>query len=307
MHTYEICCVGHLTLDKIVTPKETVYMSGGASFYFSHAVSNLASDYVLVTGLAESELKAVDALRQKGVEVEVMLCKNSVYFENIYGENQDDRTQRVLAKADPFEMNAMKDIEAQYFHIGALLADDFSNEFVEALSDRGKISIDCQGYLREVRGEKVYPVDWADKLEVLKYVDVLKANEMEMKVLTGTTDVYEAARLLNSWGIKEVLLTLGSMGSVLFDGAKFTKIPAFKADVVDATGCGDTYMAGYLYKRAKGASMEEAATFAAAMATIKIELFGPFTGTEQDVQYAIETRERMIPSEETLASLKDLE
>ena len=150
----------------------------------------------------------------------------------------------------------------------------------------------------------MYPVDWADKLEVLKFVDVLKANEMEMKVLTGTSDVYKAARLLNSWGVKEVLLTLGSMGSVLYDGENFTMIPAFKAEVVDATGCGDTYMAGYLYKRAKGESVEEAARFAAAMATIKIEAFGPFTGTEEDVQTAMEKREISIPTEDILASLE---
>lgn len=307
MHNYEICCVGHLTLDKIVTPKETVYMSGGASFYFSHAISKLNSDYILVTGLAESELKAVEALREKGVKVEVMLCKNSVYFENIYEENQNNRKQRVLAKADPFVMEAMGDIHANYFHVGALLADDFTNDFVEALSKRGKISIDCQGYLREVRGEQVFPVDWNDKKDVLKYVDVLKANEMEMKVLTGTTDVYKAAQLLNSWGVKEVLLTLGSMGSVIYDGETFTKIPAFKAEVVDATGCGDTYMAGYLFKRAKGASMAEAATFAAAMATIKIESFGPFTGVEDDVNKVIKTREQMMPTEEILATLKELD
>lgn len=303
MTNYDICCVGHLTLDKIVTPKETVYMSGGASFYFSNAVSNLDSNYILVAGLAQSEMKAVEALRAKGLTVDVMICENSHYFENIYGENQDNRTQRVLAKADPFTIDVMGDIHANYFHIGALMADDFSVDFVKELSKRGRISIDCQGYLREVRGTEVHAVDWTDKLDVLKYVDVLKANEMEMKVLTGTTDVYEAGRMLYKWGVKEVLLTLGSMGSVLYDGKDFTMVPAYHADVVDATGCGDTYMAGYLYKRAKGASMEEAAKFAAGVATIKIEAFGPFTGTEADVQTIMETRTAKLPDDEVLANL----
>ena len=36
----------------------------------------------------------------------------------------------------------------------------------------------AQGYLREVRGERVYPIDWTDKLEALKYIDILKVNEM---------------------------------------------------------------------------------------------------------------------------------
>lgn len=296
MHKYDICCVGHITLDKIVNPRETVYMSGGASFYMSHAVSNLKTDYILVAGLAESELHAVEDLRQKGVKVNVFPSRKSVYFENIYSDNQDERSQRVLAKADPFSIESMEGVSANYFHLGALLADDFSPEFVKALSQRGKVSMESQGYLREVRDKNVFAVDWPDKEEVLQYVDVLKANEMEMKVLTGTTDVYEAAIKLYSWGVKEVLLTLGSMGSVIYDGSAFTMIPAYQAtEVIDATGCGDTYMAGYLYRRAQGATMEEAAKFAAAMATIKIESFGPFTGTEEDVLFAMQTREQRIP------------
>ena len=46
-----ICCIGHITLDKIVTPKQTTYMAGGTSYYFSHAFSRLKdfSHYKLVT------------------------------------------------------------------------------------------------------------------------------------------------------------------------------------------------------------------------------------------------------------------
>ncbi|MDE7408105.1 MAG: ribokinase, partial [Muribaculaceae bacterium] len=55
-------------------------------------------------------------------------------------------------------------------------------------------------------------------------------------------------------------------------------------DVVDATGCGDTYMTGYLYMRNKGASYLESGQFAAAMCTIKLGASGPFRGTEADVR-----------------------
>ena len=37
----DICCIGHITLDKIVTPKQTTYMAGGTSYYFSHGISRL--------------------------------------------------------------------------------------------------------------------------------------------------------------------------------------------------------------------------------------------------------------------------
>lgn len=282
----DICCIGHITLDKIITPKQTTYMPGGTSYYFSHGIRHLKDtrNYKLITALAPSEYKAVEDLRAKGIQVEVLPSRKTVYFENIYGENQDDRKQRVLAKADPFTVEELKDEEAKFFHLGSLLSDDFSLDVVKLLSGKGKLAVDAQGYLREVRGEQVYPTDWKDKREALKYIDILKVNEHEAEVLTGFKDFKQAALQLAEWGVKEVLLTLGSLGSIIYAEGTFYKIPAYPAkNVVDATGCGDTYSMGYLYMRNKGASYEEAGCFAAALSTIKLEKSGPFSGTEEQV------------------------
>ncbi len=297
MQKYDICCVGHITLDKVVSPRQTVYMPGGTSFYFSEAIRHFGDiSYLLITALATSEMNVVDDLRDKGVTVKAFVSAHSVYFENIYGDNPDNRTQRVLAKADPFSMEQVTDVEATYFHLGALLADDFPLEMVKELSKKGLVSIDSQGYLREVRNQNVYAIDWKDKHEALKYIHTLKVNEHEMEVLTGYSDIQKAARLLHEWGVAEILITLGSLGSVIYDGQNFHKIPAYKpAEVVDATGCGDTYNIGYLYQRAKGKSIQEAGEFAAAMATIKIGKSGPFDGTTEDVMSVIEKAEKVMP------------
>lgn len=281
-----ICCIGHITLDKIVTPKQTIYMPGGTSYYYSHGMSHLKDfkHYKLVTSLAESEMKAVEDIRAKGIEVQVIPSRKTVYFENVYGENQNNRTQRVLAKADPFTIEGLQQVEANIYHLGSLLSDDFSLEVIKYLSTKGRLSVDAQGYLREVRGEKVYAVDWEDKIEALKYIDILKVNEHEMEVLTGYNVPELAALKLAEWGVKEVLITLGSLGSLIYAENKFHHIPAYPPkEIVDATGCGDTYMAGYLYMRNKGASYEEAGCFAAAMSTLKLEHSGPFSGSEEDV------------------------
>ena len=261
-------------------------MPGGTSYYFSHGIRHLKDtrNYKLITALAPSEYKAVEDLRAKGIQVEVLPSRKTVYFENIYGENQDDRKQRVLAKADPFTVEELKDEEAKFFHLGSLLSDDFSLDVVKLLSGKGKLAVDAQGYLREVRGEQVYPTDWKDKRDALKYIDILKVNEHEADVLTGFKDFKQAALQLAEWGVKEVLLTLGSLGSIIYAEGTFYKIPAYPAkNVVDATGCGDTYSMGYLYMRNKGASYEEAGCFAAALSTIKLEKSGPFSGTEEQV------------------------
>ena len=191
----DICCIGHITLDKIVTPKQTTYLPGGTSYYFSHGMRHLkdTKNYRLITALAPSEYKAVEEMREKGIQVKVLPSKNTVYFENTYGENQDNRTQRVLAKADPFTVEELKDEKAHIFHLGSLLSDDFSLDVVKMLSKKGILAVDAQGYLREVRGEKVYPVDWNDKKEALKYIDILKVNEHEAQVLTGYADPKQAA------------------------------------------------------------------------------------------------------------------
>ena len=212
----------------------------------------------------------------------------SVCFENIYGENQNERTQRVTAKADPFTMEGLRDINARIIHLGSLLADDFSLDVIKYLSGKGLLSVDVQGFLRKVDNEKVLPVDWPEKKEALKHIHILKANETEMEVLTGCKEPHEAALLIADWGVKEVLLTLGDKGSLIYAKGQFHEIPAYSAlQIVDATGCGDTYMVGYLYMRNKGASYQEAGCFAAAMCTIKLQTHGPFRGTEAEIRRII--------------------
>lgn len=278
----DIVCIGHVTLDKIVTPEKEVYMPGGTTYYFAHGMSSLNNDTVsfqLVASLAESEMNAVDDMRSKGIDVKVINSRKSVFFENIYGANQNDRQQRVRAKADPFTIDSVQGIEAKYICLGSLLADDFPLDVVKYLSQHGTIVMDAQGYLREVRGEEVFACDWKDKLEYFKYIDILKVNEQEIATLTGISDYHEAARQLAAWGIKEVLLTLGSEGSLLLVDGEFYEVPAVQPRrVVDATGCGDTFTMGYVYKRVQGASPADAAAFAALVSARKLEDHGPFKG-----------------------------
>jgi sugar/nucleoside kinase (ribokinase family) len=209
---------------------------------------------------------------------------DNVFFENKYGKNMDNRSQRVLAKSAPFTIEQLEGIEARVFHLGTLLADDFAPEVVEYLATKGDVSIDVQGYMRYVKGEQVYSTEWNDKLRLLKHTAILKVNEWECQTLTGITDPFVAAEQIHAWGVREVIVTLGGGGSIIYAEGKFYETPAYPpSKLVDATGCGDTYSAGYLYARAKGMSYEESGRFAAAMCTLKLEHTGPFDRTIDDV------------------------
>ncbi len=287
----DILCIGHITKDKIVTPQTTKYQPGGTSFYFSYGILNLGLDdltYSLLTSLAEEDMKVVQEMRDAGLEVEVIPSRKTVFFENIYEEDTDHRRQRVVSKADPFEVTKLNDVEARYIVLGSLLADDFSIEAIKQLSSKGTLVVDAQGYLRKVEGEKVYATDWKGKHEALKYIDILKVNEEEALVLTGKEDMREAALQLAEWGVKEVLLTLGASGSLILENGVLHKIPAYTpSNTIDATGCGDTFVLGYIYMRAQGASVEDAGKFAAATSTLKLESFGPFSRSRKDVMERI--------------------
>lgn len=283
---YDICSIGHITRDKIVTPENTVMMAGGTSFYMSQGISHLPRkiSYQLVTKVGDDQRTEVEKIKSTGIDTICYHSRHTVLFENSYGADSNNRKQRVLAKADPFTIDDVRPLEARVFHLGSLLADDFPTDVVEYLAAKGSVSIDVQGYLRKVVGEEVIPVDFKEKERILACTDILKLNEHEMEVLAGDNDPRAVARHIAGYGVKEVVITLGSYGSVIYAGGKFYEIPAYKPRrVVDTTGCGDTYSTGYLYRRVLGDDVETAGRYAAAMCTLKLEHSGPFDKTEDDI------------------------
>ena len=280
----DICCIGHITLDEIVTVQNTTHLPGGTSWYFSNAISRLDVQYQLITAIAATEKQFVTALENIGVEVRSYKSTHTINFINNYAENQNHRTQKVTQKADPFTETQVAATNASIVHLGPLVADDIPTSLIPGLAATTNVSLDVQGYLRDVQGQKVVPVQWKNANEILPFIHYLKANEYELEVLTGCTDINEGAKVLAAAGVAEVIVTLGSLGSVILSKGQFYTIPAYKPQaIVDATGCGDTYMAGYLYKRVKGAGIQEAGEFGAAMATLNISKSGAFTGTKEEI------------------------
>ncbi|HZG23185.1 MAG TPA: PfkB family carbohydrate kinase [Chitinophagaceae bacterium] len=286
---FDICTIGHISTDKVVTAQTTKYLPGGTSFYFSRLILYSDLRYRLITALAPEDFHTVHDLRAAGVDVCVLPSTQTVFFENIYSADQDHRKQHVLHQASPFHISELPQTQARIFHLGPLLADDIPVAMIEHLSKIGLVSLDIQGYLRHVSNKKVIHLDWRDKITALPHVGILKANEFEMQVLTGKTNVWDGAKYLADLGVPEVVLTLGSKGSIIYKSGIFYNIPAFKpAAVIDATGCGDTYMAAYLWMRIKGTEVQEAGEFGAALATLKIGSFGPFSGPSSQISKLLE-------------------
>jgi hypothetical protein len=79
------------------------------------------------------------------MNVTVLSSEHSVFFENIYGENPDERHQQVWTETGSFTVKQLHNAEAGIFHLEALLADDLSLEVVKYLSSKRRVSVDALG------------------------------------------------------------------------------------------------------------------------------------------------------------------
>lgn len=91
-----------------------------------------------------------------------------------------------------------------------------------------------------------------DYAEVLPYIDLIFPNETEAAYYSGISgdkeeDLAAMADVFLKKGVKAVVIKTGEQGSWYFDGEQRFHHPAFAADVVDTTGAGDNYAAGFIH------------------------------------------------------------
>ncbi|MEW2299030.1 ribokinase [Streptomyces sp. NPDC006655] len=105
--------------------------------------------------------------------------------------------------------------------------------------------------------------------EVLAACDPLIVNEHEAKVILGEAgadgggEPADWARLLLAKGPRSVVVTLGADGALVADGRGLTAVPSVQVAAVDTTGAGDAFTAALAVRLGAGASLPEAAAYAA--------------------------------------------
>lgn len=103
--------------------------------------------------------------------------------------------------------------------------------------------------------------------ELYRYVDIIKPNETELRMLTGIDQIEsrlpEASRQLRNQGVKNILVTLGEKG-VYLDSEEdgICRIPAIPVDAIDTTAAGDSFTAALAVMLSEGKCLREAAIFA---------------------------------------------
>ena len=114
--------------------------------------------------------------------------------------------------------------------------------------------------------------------DVLPYVDVFMPNDQEAQALTGETEPRRQAERFLQLGCGTAIITMGAEGTLLMDTVQTLQAPAFPVEVVDASGAGDAFAAGFIVGLLEEWSVPESLRFASAIGASACTQLGCTTG-----------------------------
>lgn len=112
----------------------------------------------------------------------------------------------------------------------------------------------------------------------LSSVDYLLPNQDQLLGLTGADTPEEGARALIEQGVGCVAVTREAQGALVITADEVISVPAFSVEVVDTTGCGDAFSAGFLRGIGLGRSRRDAAVLGCAAAALVAQGLGSDAG-----------------------------
>jgi len=201
-----------------------------------------------------------------------------------------DMTRTWIPRSDPsnfFELSPKpEDIPVDYLKSKAflVLAMDLKSQEILApflQAQGGIVALDPQEDNVVGNQERVY--------KILESVDIFLPSQAEVHRLQGHDDYERAAKEFAQYGPEIVGIKLGENGALVYERSldKFYKIPAFRTEVVDTTGAGDSFSGGFMAMYMKTKNLFKSGVAGAVSASYAIEDFGNerlFHTTRKDAQ-----------------------
>ena len=259
--------LGPVTNDLIIIGDEKSQKIGGACYFQSFVFEKFFKDYLIITNCSSHDFAKEFPNPEK---VKAIIKDNSHYFINNYPDpdNLDIRRQLSNFAKIPIQVSDLKDslpdvIEG--FVVNPLNRYDFPIETMNYLkSFEVPIFTSIQGFLRvpNIQVNENYTIKLSnfDKLsDILNGVNSIFLDEDEKSIIG------------ECYNISEMIITNGSKGSRIISDDE-VNIEAVKCNnIVDTTGCGDTYMAAYISMRLHNMSITESGEFASYVASQKLK------------------------------------
>ena len=266
-----VAVLGSITRDRIIITKQNLDYNqpGGGVYYSSHTLASLGVQVIAMPLLSSKDKELLAALQRERIESIPQWMEETTCYQNTYpGDSFDTCEKKILKMAEGFSPsnNFFKMLDrVDAIHLVPLSSQEFEPALFRKLRKVFKktISLDGQGFTK------------GPHLDIGALIggniDIIKLDDAEFHA--------ELFANLARWGIPEVLITKASQGSTLYFKNRAHLIPAYPPQkMVDATGCGDAFIAGYLTKRLEGQDPVQAAHFASKIGAKNLEVKGALVG-----------------------------
>jgi len=253
-----LALVGSLSLDRVDGGRPRI---GGAPYHGGRALRLLGGRGRIVAKCGRADRRVL-LPRLVSLGLPVTLWSGEATHAFSFRYDGDRRQMAVDAVGDPWRPDELAGALAGVVavHVAPLLRSDFPPEALAQAARRRRLSLDGQGLTRPRReGPLELDVDFDPAL--LEHVSILKLAEEEAHVLVGEP----SAAALRELGVPEVVVTLGTRGSLVYANGRLERVDARPVGATDPTGAGDAFAVAYLAARADGHAPAAAARRATAV------------------------------------------
>jgi sugar/nucleoside kinase (ribokinase family) len=267
--------VGSIAIDDVKTPfGRREYSLGGAAAYASLAAGKFVNCGIVGVVGDDYPKSAIDTLNSNNVNTDgIEVVKGKTFrWAGVYNDlNQAETLDTQLNVFADFTPKLNQNyLNAEYLFLGNIHP-QLQLDVIESVAGTKFISCDTMNFW-------IYGTPDLLK-KVISKVSLLFINEQEIKSFTKKENIYDAADVMMSFGVKYVVVKLGEYGSVLISNDLIFSVPAFPVRcVIDPTGAGDCFAGGFMgyvtkQKNIEKHTLKNAMLYGTVCASVNIQSF----------------------------------
>lgn len=270
-----VLTIGPATQDKIIKNNNTSLKVGGPTYFQSFVFSKLNINYKTIVNLSN-----LDLIKQfPNLDHVVPIIKSDTHLfinKYPYSNNLNIRKQYSNFANIPILKKDLEKIFEKIDKIEAIAINplnqfDFPLKTIKYLKDLNiPLYLSIQGFIRYKKEDFSVGLSFNKNLiKILDNIEALFLDENEAKIVFNED--------YSNYNINEIIITRGYKGSKIIKNNNIIEIKAVKNNnILDATGCGDTYMAAYISKKLESQSVKKAGEFASLISSKKLSINGPY-------------------------------
>ena len=279
-----ICVIGSLNMDLVVNvdtmpkPGQTIIGSnfkevpGGKGANQAVAMARLNGNVSMIGKVGEDGFgqTLINSLKNDKVDTTYIQTSKGATGVALITVDKNAQNSRVVSPGANFEVKE----------------DDIDNN-IEAIKNSDIVVLQLETPLNTIK----YALNKAKELnkytilnpapavklddEIIKNVDLLTPNETELEIISGVSieteeDIQKAAQIMIEKGVKELIVTLGSKGSLYINKEKSMFKKAYKVEAVDTTAAGDSYTGALAVALSQDKNIEDAMDFASKVGALSV-------------------------------------